>query len=66
MLEFTSSFIKIDSYVNVLGRLFLNSREDRRKDGVFLWDVEELTFFKRQIWLEVGGKYYPVLNTIST
>ena len=27
----------------VLGRLFLNSRKDRRKDAVFL-DVEELTF----------------------
>jgi hypothetical protein len=28
----------------VLGRIFLNSRKERRKDGVFLWDVEELTF----------------------
>jgi len=24
--------------------LFTNSRKERRKDGVFLWDVEELTF----------------------
>ena len=38
--------------MNVLGRIFLNSRKDRRKDvkterrkdGVFLWVVEELTF----------------------
>ena len=29
--------------MNVLGRIFLNSRKDRRKDGVFLCDVEELT-----------------------
>ena len=32
----------------MLGRIFLNSRKDvkteRRKDGVFLWVVEELTF----------------------
>ena len=28
--------------MNVLGRIFLNSH----KDGVFLWDVEELTFLK--------------------
>ena len=27
-----------------LRRFFLNSRKDRRKDGVSLWDVEELTF----------------------
>ena len=34
--------------MKVLGRIFLNSRKDvnteRRKDGDFLWDVEELTF----------------------
>ena len=30
--------------MKVLGRIFLNSRNDRRKDGVFLWDLEELTF----------------------
>ena len=30
--------------MNVLRRIFLNSHKDRRKDGVFLWDVEELTF----------------------
>ena len=29
-------FIKIDSEMNVLGRIFLNSRKDRRKDVVFL------------------------------
>ena len=28
----------------MLRRIFLNSRKDRRKDGVILWDVEELTF----------------------
>ena len=28
----------------MLGRIFLNSRKERRKDGVFLWDLEELTF----------------------
>ena len=27
-----------------LGRIFLNSRKERRKNGVFLCDVEELTF----------------------
>ena len=35
--------------MNVLGRLLLNTRKDRlkterRKDGVFVWDVQELTF----------------------
>ena len=34
--------------MNVLGTIFLNSRKDRRKDGVFLLDVEELTFLKKQ------------------
>ena len=34
--------------MNVLGRLFLNSCKDRRKDGAFLWDVEELTFLKNE------------------
>ena len=29
--------------MNVLGRIFLNSRKDRRKDGVFLYDLKELT-----------------------
>ena len=36
--------------MNVLGRIFLNSLKDgkteRRKDRVFLWDVEELTHLK--------------------
>ena len=30
--------------MKVLGRIFLNSRTERRKDGVFLWVVEKLTF----------------------
>ena len=30
--------------MNVLGRIFLNYRKYRRKDEVFLWDVEELKF----------------------
>ena len=30
--------------MNVLGRIFLNSHKERRKDGFFLWDVEEFTF----------------------
>ena len=33
--------------MNVLGRIFLNSRKERRKDGVFLLDVEKLTFLMR-------------------
>ena len=33
----------------MLGRLFFNSRKERDKDRVFLWDVEELTFLKRLI-----------------
>ena len=45
--------------MNVLGRIFLNSRKDRRKDekidrskdGVFLWDIEELTFLIREKYL---------------
>ena len=44
--------------MNVLGRIFLNSRKERRKDvkterrkdGVFLWDVEELTFLIIITW----------------
>ena len=32
--------------MNVLGRNFLNSCKVRRKDRVFLWDVDELTFLK--------------------
>ena len=31
----------------MLGRIFLNFCKERRKDGVFLWDVEELTFLIR-------------------
>ena len=34
----------------MLGRLFLTSRKDRRKDGVFLWDAEELTFLIIYRW----------------
>ena len=30
--------------MKVLRRIFLNSSKDRRKDGVFFVDVEELTF----------------------
>ena len=41
--------------MKVLGRIFLNSHKEGRKnvktewrkDGVFLWDVEELTFLIR-------------------
>ena len=32
--------------MNELGRIFLNSHIDRRKNGVFMWDIEELTFLK--------------------
>ena len=36
--------------MNGLERIFLNSRKDvmteRCEDGVFLWDVKELTFLK--------------------
>ena len=38
--------------MNVFGRIFLNSRKDRRKDvktEFFLWDVEELTFLISKI-----------------
>ena len=56
----------------MLGRIFLNSRKERqkdgkterRKDGVFLWDVEELTFLKINLkgytdplTLKARGKY---------
>ena len=34
--------------MNVLGRIFLNSRKDRHEDRVFLRDVEELTFLISQ------------------
>ena len=36
--------------MNVKGRIFLNSRKDRRKDGkteFFLWNVEEHTFLMK-------------------
>ena len=38
--------------MNVLGRLFLNSRKDMWKDvktEFFLWDVEELTFLIKSL-----------------
>ena len=44
--------------MNVLGRIFLNSRKERRKDGVFLWDVEELTFLiKFSVWDGKGTQF---------
>ena len=64
--------------MKVLGRIFLNSRKEwrkdgkteRRKDGVFLWVVEELTFLiKFQIFrlrietLKVLNKPYFNLNS---
>ena len=34
----------------MLGRIFLNSCKERGKDGLFLWDVEELTSLKSIEW----------------
>ena len=57
--------------MNVLGRIFLKSRKDsrkdvkteRRKDGVFLRDVEELTFL---IIREGGPKKQPSTSVFES
>ena len=66
--------------MKVLGRIFLNSRKERqkdrkterpkggkteiRKDRVFLWDVEELTFLKIISSLILYVEYYRQNNKI--
>ena len=56
--------------MKVLGRIFLNSQKEgrkegrkdrkteRRKDGVFLWDVEELTFL-----ISLNNETKMIINT---
>ena len=55
-------------HINVLGRIFLNSGKERHKDGVFLWDVEELTFLisyrSENFWKAACQKKYPALKSL--
>ena len=41
-----------------LYKIFLYSRKDRHKDGVFLWDVEELTFLIIPVRAKSMNKYF--------